>query len=108
MCLCNFSSSFIFGGIGACSKNGILVKGANYLENLAKIKTIIFDKTGTLTEGNLKLLKINILDKNYSKEDLIKFASYAEHASNHPIALAIKKEYKNKIDVSKISASKII
>lgn len=77
-----------FAGIGKCSKSGILVKGSVYLERLSNIKTAVFDKTGTLTNGNFEVVKINSDNK-----DILKYASYAEAASNHPIALAIKRVY---------------
>ena len=80
-----------FGGIGASSKIGVLVKGSNYLEALANTEIVVCDKTGTLTEGIFKVQKVNAID--YSKEDLLKYTSYAENYSNHPIALSIKEAY---------------
>ena len=59
-----------FSGIGVASKNGILIKGSNYLDNLGKLKKIVFDKTGTLTEGSFSVKKIEIFDKNYKKDDI--------------------------------------
>lgn len=86
-----------FGGIGGASKNGILIKGGNYLEALNNVETIIFDKTGTLTKGVFKVTKLE--PKNdFSKEELLKYAAYAENYSNHPIATSIIKEYGEKID----------
>lgn len=89
-----------FAGIGGASKMGILIKGSNYLENLSKVDTIVFDKTGTLTKGVFAVSKIEAL--GISKEELLKYATYAENYSTHPIALAIKRAYNTKIDESKI------
>lgn len=86
-----------FGGIGAASRNGILVKGGNYLEALNNIGTVVFDKTGTLTKGNFTVTKI-IPSKICTSEDLLKIAAHAEHFSNHPIAKSIVKTYSHEID----------
>ncbi len=83
-----------FGGIGSASKNGILVKGGNYLEALSKVGTVVFDKTGTLTEGIFEVTDIRS-EKGFSKEELLKFAAYAESFSNHPIALSIINAYED-------------
>lgn len=81
-----------FAGIGSASKNGILIKGSNYLELLAKPDTVVFDKTGTLTKGVFKVREI------YSDEpDFLKYAAYAESASSHPIAAAIREAYGQEI-----------
>ncbi len=80
-----------FGGIGGASKNGILIKGGNYLEALNDVETIVFDKTGTLTKGNFKVTEIESHGK-YSKEELLEFAAQAESYSTHPIALSILEE----------------
>lgn len=85
-----------FGGIGASSQIGVLIKGSNYLEALASAKIIVCDKTGTLTEGVFKVQKINGIE--YSNEEVLKYASYAESFSNHPISLSIKQAYATKID----------
>ena len=82
-----------FGGIGGCAKQGILIKGSNYLEALAKTDTFVFDKTGTLTKGNFKVT--NITSKQYTKEEILFFASIAETYSTHPIALSIIEAYHN-------------
>lgn len=82
-----------FGGIGGASKNGILIKGSNYLEVLNDVDTIVFDKTGTLTKGVFKVTEINPVGE-LSKDKLLEYAAYAESYSNHPIALSIMKEYK--------------
>lgn len=91
-----------FGGIGAASSSGVLVKGSNYLEALSKSEIMVFDKTGTLTKGVFKVEEIYNED-NISKEELIETAAYAEIFSNHPIALSVKNEYGKEIDNSKVS-----
>ncbi len=91
-----------FGGIGGASKNGILVKGSNYLEALNDVDTVVFDKTGTLTKGVFKVTKVNNLD-NAAGVNLLEYAAYAESFSTHPIALSIIKAYGQDIDKSQIS-----
>ncbi len=93
-----------FGGIGASSKIGVLVKGSNYLEALANTEIVVCDKTGTLTEGIFKVQKVNAID--YSKEDLLKYTSYAENYSNHPIALSIKEAYGKDINEKLVTKTK--
>ena len=78
-----------FMGIGVSSKEGILIKGSNYLDNLSNAKNIIFDKTGTLTNGSFSVSKIEILDKNYSENEVIDILVKGESLSNHPIAKSI-------------------
>ena len=86
-----------FGGIGAASKKGILIKGGNYIDALNNVETVIFDKTGTLTKGVFKV--VNILSENgFSEEQILKYAAYAESLSNHPIAASIKSKYKEELD----------
>ena len=85
-----------FGGIGGASKNGILVKGSNYLEAMAKTEVVVFDKTGTLTKGVFKVQKIH--SENNQPEELLKLAAYAENYSNHPISLSLKEAYEKEID----------
>ena len=80
-----------FGGIGAASRNGVLVKGSNYLEALAQMDTIVFDKTGTLTKGEFKVTEIR--PSGMSGEELLRLAALAEHYSNHPISLSIRDAY---------------
>jgi len=92
-----------FAGIGGASKKGILVKGSNYLEALNSVETVIFDKTGTLTQGVFKVTAINPSD-DYSNEELIEYAAYAESYSNHPIALSIQKAYRAAIDKNRIES----
>ena len=91
-----------FGGIGGASRKGILVKGSNYLDALTGIKTIVFDKTGTLTKGEFKVSEI-VTSNGYSKDELLKFAAYAEAHSNHPIAKSIIDAYALEIRQSEIS-----
>ena len=95
-----------FGGIGASSKIGVLVKGSNYLEALANTEIVVCDKTGTLTEGIFKVQKVNAID--YSKEDLLRYTSYAENYSNHPIALSIKEAYGKDINEKLVTKTKEI
>ena len=90
-----------FGGIGGASKNGILVKGSNYLEAMAKTEVVVLDKTGTLTKGVFKVQKIHSVRNK--PEDLLKIAAYAENYSNHPISLSLKEAYKKEIETGKIS-----
>lgn len=90
-----------FGGIGGASKTGILIKGSNYLEALAKTETVVFDKTGTLTQGVFEVQEIN--EHEILKEELLKYTAYAENFSNHPIALSVKNAYGKDIDEKLIS-----
>ena len=94
-----------FSGIGKCSKEGILVKGSNILDDLVNVNTIIFDKTGTITEGVFEVTKI--FSVNNKDIELLKLAAEAEANSNHPIALSIKKAYGKEIK-SKITNAKEI
>lgn len=87
-----------FGGIGGASRQGVLIKGSNYLETLANTKTIVFDKTGTLTEGKFQVVEINATDK----EKIIEIASLAESYSSHPIAIAIREKGPKKLDQKRI------
>jgi len=86
-----------FGGIGGASKNGILVKGGNYLEALNNVEVVVFDKTGTLTKGVFKVTEIQP-QGNVSRDELITYAAFAESFSNHPIATSIVKAYSKEID----------
>lgn len=83
-----------FGGIGAASKNAILIKGASFLEALSDVSNIAFDKTGTLTKGVFKIVKIEAKN-GFSEDEVLQYAFCAENFSNHPIALAIKTHYEN-------------
>lgn len=90
-----------FSGIGGASKKGILIKGANYLEALNKVDTVVFDKTGTLTKGVFNVTEV-VPSGDISKEELLEYCAYAESYSNHPIATSIIKAYGKDIDKSKI------
>ena len=85
-----------FGGIGSASRNGILVKGGNYLEALNNVNTVVFDKTGTLTKGVFEVTDIKAFG-DFGKGEVLKYASYAESYSNHPISTSILKAYSGKI-----------
>ncbi len=89
-----------FGGLGAASKQGILMKGSNYLEAVASLETIVFDKTGTLTTGKFKVTGVDPV--NGTREELLKLAAYGEFHSNHPIALSVKEAYGKPVDEAKI------
>ena len=94
-CPCAFVLSVpltFFGGIGAASHMGILIKGSNYLEAAAKLKTVVFDKTGTLTRGEFSVTQI-LPAGEVSKEKLLKKAACAEHYSTHPVADSIRRAY---------------
>lgn len=95
-----------FGGIGASSKLGVLIKGSNYLEALSNTEIIVCDKTGTLTEGVFEVREV--LPQEISKEELLKYASYAECYSNHPISKSIQQAYGKKINSSKVKDIKEI
>ena len=86
-----------FTGIGKASKEGVLIKGSNYLDAIRKIKRIVFDKTGTLTKGNFEVEKIECYSDEFSENEVIRFAWLGEKLSNHPIAKAIVEKY-NKLD----------
>ncbi len=94
-----------FGGIGAASKKGILIKGGNVIEALAKINYVAFDKTGTLTKGVFEVQEIHTFN-TYSREDILKYAAHVEAFSTHPIALSIQNAYQKKIDMDTISIIK--
>ena len=97
-----------FTGIGVASKKGILVKGSNYLDNLSNGNNIIFDKTGTLTSGSFKVEELEVLDKDYSKEEVIEILRKGESLSNHPIAKSIVNLGKDKVDTKDIKDFKEI
>lgn len=92
-----------FGGIGCASSNGILVKGSNYLEALSATKYIVFDKTGTLTKGVFEV-SATYPENGFTREDLLRFAAYAESSSSHPISVSLKKAYGKELDLEKISS----
>ena len=90
-----------FGGIGAASRIGVLVKGSNYLEAVAEMDRIVFDKTGTLTKGEFKVSEVHGLD-NYA-EDILRIAAHLESMSTHPIAVSVVEAYGKPIDSGTIS-----
>ena len=94
-----------FCGVGRASKEGILIKGSDGLESLAKLEAIVFDKTGTITEGRFEVREVV---SNGSKDELLQLAAYAEYYSNHPIAKSIAMAYKGNIDESLIKDYKEI
>lgn len=96
-----------FGGIGAASRIGVLVKGSNYLEAVAEMTTIVFDKTGTLTKGEFKVSKLLPEDAG-AQDTLLELAAYAEAYSNHPIAVSLKEAYQKTIDMERISGAQEI
>ena len=91
-----------FGGIGAASKCGILIKGSNYLEALAQTEIVVFDKTGTLTKGSFTATKI-VPEGNISAAELLEIAACMEAYSSHPIAVSIKNAYGKKPDTQRVS-----
>ena len=91
-----------FGGIGAASKRGVLVKGSNYLEALNKVSVVVFDKTGTLTKGVFKVVDITV-EFGFTKEQVLEYAAQAESYSNHPIAKSIQEAFGKTIDQSVLS-----
>ena len=91
-CPCAFLISTPVGMVSAitsATRNGVIIKGSTYVEEMRNVKAVIFDKTGTLTEGKLKLSDVEVLDDSYSKEDIIKIAASLEFQSSHPIAQAV-------------------
>lgn len=95
-----------FGGIGAASKAGVLVKGSNYLEALSKMTTIVFDKTGTLTKGEFTVT--GIYPKDMTEDKLLEMAALAESYSEHPIAAAVKKACSRELSTERIKDTKEI
>ena len=91
-----------FGGIGAASKRGVLVKGSNYLEALNNVSVVVFDKTGTLTKGVFKVVDITV-EFGFTKEQVLEYAAQAESYSNHPIAKSIQEAFGKTIDQSVLS-----
>lgn len=90
-----------FAGIGGASKEGVLVKGSNYLETLSKTKIVVFDKTGTMTKGKFEVTEIAPI--GIDRDELLRLTAYAESYSSHPISKSIKSAYGKEIDASKIS-----
>lgn len=89
-----------FSGIGRASKEGILVKGSNYLDSIKDISDIAFDKTGTITTGEFCISKINIYDKKYNEDKIMEIFTSGEALSNHPIAKFILKKHEGEVDFS--------
>ena len=101
-CPCSIAISVplsYFSGIGKSSKEGILIKGSDYIDAIKDIKEIVFDKTGTLTKGEFEIQKIDVLS-NYNEQEVLKYAAMGERFSNHPIAKSIIKA--NKVDVDNV------
>lgn len=91
-----------FGGIGAASRKGILIKGSNYLEALNDVKYVVFDKTGTLTKGVFEVTNVQAVD-GYTREQVIEYAAYAEAYSNHPIAVSIRNAFGAELNKDQIN-----
>lgn len=91
-----------FGGIGGASRQGILIKGANFLEALNQVHTVVFDKTGTLTQGVFEVVKIEAAP-GFTPEKLLEMAAYAEAHSNHPIAKSIRSKYLKELDTATVT-----
>lgn len=91
-----------FGGIGAASRQGILIKGGNYLEALNAVDCAVFDKTGTLTEGKFEVREISPITP-FSQESLLEYAAYGEYYSNHPIAQSIQRAFQKEINKTRIA-----
>lgn len=90
-----------FGGVGGAAKQGILVKGATYLDTLTQVKTVVFDKTGTLTQGNFQVTDV-ISENGLSDRQILALAAHAESHSNHPIAQSIRQAYGQPVDESTV------
>ena len=90
-----------FAGIGGASKEGILIKGSNYLETLSEVKTVVFDKTGTLTQGVFEVTGVH--HNKMEEERLLEYAALAECASSHPISKSLQKAYGREIDRDRVS-----
>ena len=101
-CPCAFLISTPVGMVSAitsATRNGVIIKGSTYVEEMRNVKAVIFDKTGTLTEGKLKLSTVESLDDNYSKDDIVEIAASLESQSSHPIAQAVV-DYANEQNIS--------
>lgn len=96
----------LFGGIGGAAKEGILIKGGNYIEAIAKMNTVVFDKTGTLTKGVFKVSNVYSAidnDDENQRKKLLELAAVAESYSNHPISISLKNEWSREIDKNRVS-----
>lgn len=87
-----------FAGIGGASREGILIKGSNFLETLSKVKTVVLDKTGTLTQGIFEVVAVHSKNLNFSENELLHLAAHVERYSTHPIANSLRKAYPNERD----------
>lgn len=95
--------------INTAARNGILIKGSNYIEEISKADTIIFDKTGTITEGRPSVQTIKLLDKNIGENVMLAYAAAAEETSSHPLAVAILNEVKERgIEIPTHSENKVV
>ena len=95
--------------INTAAKNGILIKGSNYIEEISKADTIIFDKTGTITEGKPSVQTIKLLDKNIGENKMLAYAAAAEETSTHPLAVAILNEVKERgLEIPNHTENKVI
>lgn len=92
-----------FSGIGKSSKEGILIKGSDYLDGIKDIKEVVFDKTGTLTKGEFVIDKVELCTNNFSKDEVLEFAVLGESFSNHPIAKSIVSHFNINADKSRVS-----
>lgn len=98
-----------FGGLGGASKNGILIKGSNYLEALATAEVVVMDKTGTLTKGTFGVKNVTVAEKaDCSADRLLELAAYAESYSNHPISQSLLEAYGKEVDASRIGKAEEI
>ena len=100
-CPCSIAISVplsYFSGIGKASKKGILIKGSDYLDGLKDVGQILFDKTGTITTGSFTVSKVNILDRTFTEEKILKYFAMGESYSNHPIAKSILKKYGKEVE----------
>ena len=105
-CPCSIAISVplsYFSGIGKASKNGILIKGSDYLDGLKDIRHIVFDKTGTITVGNLEVEEINSTNEKYNKEQVLNYFALGESFSNHPIAKSILKKVDGELDLAGVT-----
>lgn len=97
-----------FGGLGAASKQGILMKGSNYLEAMGNLDTVVFDKTGTLTTGKFQVSIVETSGEAISRERLLELAAYGEYHSNHPIALSVKEAFEKECVGANLDSNKIL
>ena len=91
-----------FAGIGGASREGILIKGSNFLETLSKVRTVVMDKTGTLTQGIFEVVAVHSKNLNFSETELLHLAAHVERYSTHPIANSLRKAYPNERDDCKV------